>query len=180
MQQHHEWFMLERYQDDAFWYITRSYERSCRALEQNKNKFYFWPLHSRIFRIAHGYLLHFLIFPHPLRMFKDFGMHITNTGVFAKIFIVQKWVLIPIWWMSHLAQIVVCITFAWNYANFNSNDYYFMKTIHMIKSQSYAHKLSPYQYHDATALWTTDHNRWSEFANMDNWRCWALQQPRVW
>ena len=44
-------------------------------------------------------------------------------------------------WMSHLAQIVVYIEFAWNYASFNSNDYYFMKTMHILKPQSYAHKL---------------------------------------
>ena len=57
----------------AFWYITRSYERSCWELEQNKNKFLFWPLHSHIFWTAHGYLLHYLIFPHSLHIFKDFG-----------------------------------------------------------------------------------------------------------
>ena len=30
-------------------------------------------------------------------IFKDFGMQITNTTVFAKIFIFQKWALFPIW-----------------------------------------------------------------------------------
>ena len=33
-------------------------------------------------------------------------------------------------WMSHLAPIVV-----------NSNDYYFMKNMHILKPQSYTHKL---------------------------------------
>ena len=44
-------------------------------------------------------------------------------------------------WISHLAPIVVYIEFAWNYANFNSNYYYFMKTTHILKPQSYTHKL---------------------------------------
>ena len=43
-------------------------------------------------------------------------------------------------WMSHLASIVVYIEFVWNYAHFNSNDY-FMKTTHILKPQSYARKL---------------------------------------
>ena len=44
-------------------------------------------------------------------------------------------------WMAHLALLVVYIEFAWNYASFNSNDYYFMKTKHILKPQSYAGKL---------------------------------------
>ena len=44
-------------------------------------------------------------------------------------------------WMAHLALIVFYIEFAWNYARFNSNDYYFMKTTHLLKPQSYARKL---------------------------------------
>ena len=52
------------------------------------------------FSIMRGYLLHPLIFPHSLRIFKDFGMQITNTAVFAKIFIFQKWVLFPIWFYT--------------------------------------------------------------------------------
>ena len=57
-------FMLERNKimsRYAFWYITRSYERSCWELEQNKNEFLFWPQRPRIFRIAQGYLLHSLM-----------------------------------------------------------------------------------------------------------------------
>ena len=75
----------------------RSYERSCWELEQNKNKFLFWPPCPCIFRIARRYLLHSLMFPHSLRIFKDFGTKITNTALFVKIFIFQKWVLFPIW-----------------------------------------------------------------------------------
>ena len=52
---------------------------------------------STNFRITLGYLLHSLIFPHSLCIFKDFGMQIRNTSVLAKIFIFQKWVLFPIW-----------------------------------------------------------------------------------
>ena len=44
-------------------------------------------------------------------------------------------------WMSHLVPIVVYTKFAWNYASFNSNDYFFMKTTHILKPQSYAQKL---------------------------------------
>ena len=44
-------------------------------------------------------------------------------------------------WMSYLAQIVVYIEFAWNYASLNWNDYYFMKTTHILKPQSYTYKL---------------------------------------
>ena len=87
-------------QDDAFWYITRTYERSCWELEQNKNEFLFSPPHPRIFRITYEYLLHSLIFPHSLRILKDFGTQITNTAVFAKIYIFQKWVLFPIWFVN--------------------------------------------------------------------------------
>ena len=90
-----EW--TRSYQDDAFWYITRSYERSSWELEQNKNKFCFWPPRLHIFRITRGYLLHSLIFPHSLLIFKDFGTKIMNTVFFVKIFIFQKWVLFPIW-----------------------------------------------------------------------------------
>ena len=43
--------------------------------------------------------------------------------------------------MAQLALIVVYIEFAWNYAGFNSNDYYFMKITHILKPQSYEHKL---------------------------------------
>ena len=68
----------------------------CWELEQNKNEFLFWLQCLRIFRIASGYLLHSLIFPHSLRIFKDFGTQITNTAVFTKIFIFQKWVPFPI------------------------------------------------------------------------------------
>ena len=75
-------------------------------MEQNTNKFLFWPLRLGIFRIACRYLLHSLIFPHSLRIFKDFGIQITNTTVFAKIFIFQKWVLFPIW------QSIKCSLFA--------------------------------------------------------------------
>ena len=84
-------------QDDAFWYITRSYERSCWELEKNKNELPFWPPRSCIFRIACRYLLHSLIFPHSLCVFKDFGMQIMSAAVFTKIFIFQKWVLFCIW-----------------------------------------------------------------------------------
>ena len=44
-------------------------------------------------------------------------------------------------WMAHLAPIVVYIEVASNYASFNSNDYYFMKTMHILKPKSYVHKL---------------------------------------
>ena len=44
-------------------------------------------------------------------------------------------------WMAHVARIVVYIEYAWNYASFNSNYYYFMKTMHLLKPQSYARKL---------------------------------------
>ena len=54
------------------------------------------PPRPRIFRIVSGLLLHSLIFPHSLCIFKDFRTQITNTAVFAKIFIFQKWVLFPI------------------------------------------------------------------------------------
>ena len=57
-------------QDDAFWYITRSYEHFCWEFEQNKNEFLFWPLRPRIFRIACGYILHSLIFLHSLCIFR--------------------------------------------------------------------------------------------------------------
>ena len=70
------WNKIRSCQDDAFWYLTRSNERSCWELEQNKNKFLFWPLRPRIFRITCRYLLHSLIFLHSLRIFKDFGMQI--------------------------------------------------------------------------------------------------------
>ena len=80
-------------QDDAFWYIKRSYKWSCWELEQNKNKFLLWPPRLCIFRIACGYLLHSLIFPYSLLIFKDFGTQIMNTAVSIKIFIFQKWVL---------------------------------------------------------------------------------------
>ena len=43
-------------------------------------------------------------------------------------------------WMAHLALIVVNIEFAWNYARFNSNDYYFMRFTHLQKSLNYANK----------------------------------------
>ena len=91
------WNETRSCQDDAFSYITRSYERSCWELEQNKNKFLFWPPRPHIFRIEREYLLHSLIFPHSLRIFKDFGMQIRNTAVFAKIFIFHKWVLFSLW-----------------------------------------------------------------------------------
>ena len=45
------WSKTRSCQDDAFWYITRSYERSCWELEQNnfkKNEFLFWLQHLRI------------------------------------------------------------------------------------------------------------------------------------
>ena len=58
-----------------------------------------WCPHPCIFRIAHRYLLYSLIFPHSLHIFKDFGTQI-NTTVFMKIFIFQKWVLFPIWFVS--------------------------------------------------------------------------------
>ena len=61
----------------------------------------------RIFRIARGYLLHSLIFPHSLRIFKDFWTQITNTAVFAKIFIFQKWVLFPIWYVRNFHEIII-------------------------------------------------------------------------
>ena len=89
------WNETRSCQDDAFWYITRSYERSCWELEQNKDEFIFSPPRPHTFRIACGYLLHSLIFPHSLRIFKDFGMQIMNTAV--KIFIFQQWVFFPIW-----------------------------------------------------------------------------------
>ena len=92
-QQHHDRIRtihVGMKQDDVFWYITKSYEQTCWELEQNKNKFFFWPPHPRIFRIACGYLLHSLILPHSLHIFKDFGMQIMNTPVFVKIFIFQK------------------------------------------------------------------------------------------
>ena len=44
-------------------------------------------------------------------------------------------------WIAHIALIVVYIEFAWNYASFNSNYYYFMKTTHLLKPQSSAGKL---------------------------------------
>ena len=44
-------------------------------------------------------------------------------------------------WMAHVALIVVYIEFASNYASFNTNYYYFMKTTHLLKPQSYAGKL---------------------------------------
>ena len=91
------WNETRSYQDGVFWYITRSYERLCWELEQNKNKFLFWPPRPHIFRITRGYLLHSLIFPHSLRIFRDFGTQIMNTAVFAEIFIFQKWVLFAIW-----------------------------------------------------------------------------------
>ena len=84
------WNKTKSCQDDAFWYITRSYERLCWELEQNKNEFLFWPQRTHIFRIARRYLLHSLIFPHSLHIFKDFGMQITNPAIFAKIFIFQR------------------------------------------------------------------------------------------
>ena len=40
-----------------------------------------------------------------------------------------------------LALMGVYIEFAWNYASLNSNYYYFMKTTHLLKPQSYACKL---------------------------------------
>ena len=43
-------------------------------------------------------------------------------------------------WMAHVALIVVYIEFAWKYASFNSN-YYFMKTTHLLKPESYARNL---------------------------------------
>ena len=89
------WNETRSWQDDAFWYI-RSYEWSCWVLEQNKNEFLFWPPRPRIFRNARRYLLHYLIFPHSLSIFKDFGTQITNTAVFTKIFIFQKWVFFSI------------------------------------------------------------------------------------
>ena len=93
------WNETRSCQDAAFWYRTRNHEWSFWELEQNKNEFLFWPPRPRIFRIARGYLLHSLISPHSLtrRIFKDFGTQITNTAVFAKIFIFQKWVLFPTW-----------------------------------------------------------------------------------
>ena len=91
------WNKRRSCQDDSFCYITRSYEWSCWELEQNKNKFPFWPPGPCIFRIACRYLLHSLIFPHSLRIFEDFGTQIMNTAVFVKIFIFQKQVLFPIW-----------------------------------------------------------------------------------
>ena len=91
------WNETRSCQDDAIWYITRSYERLCWEFEQNKTELLFWKPCPRIFRIAHGYLLLSLIFPHSLRIFKDFGTQITNTAVFVKIFIFQKLVLFSIW-----------------------------------------------------------------------------------
>ena len=73
------WNETRSCQNDAFLYITRSYKRSCWELEQNNKEFLYWPPCPRIFRIASGYLLQSLIFPHSLRTFKDFGMQITNT-----------------------------------------------------------------------------------------------------
>ena len=63
------WNKTRPCQGDAFWYITRSYERSCWELEQNNIEFLFWPPHPRIFRIKHWYLLHSLIFPHSMRLY---------------------------------------------------------------------------------------------------------------
>ena len=37
------WNEARSCQDDAFWFITRGYERSCWELEQNKNEFLLWP-----------------------------------------------------------------------------------------------------------------------------------------
>ena len=51
------------------------------------NEFLFWPPRPHIFRIACGYLLHSLIFPHSLSIFKGFGTQIPNTTVFANIFL---------------------------------------------------------------------------------------------
>ena len=73
--------------------------------KQNKDEFLFWLPRLRIFRITRGYLLHSLIFPHSLRIFKDFGTQITNTAVFVKIFIFQKWILFPIWWSGILHNV---------------------------------------------------------------------------
>ena len=100
------WNKTSSCQDDALWYITRSYEWSCWELEQNKNKFLFWPPPC-LFRIARGYLLHSLIFPPSLLIFKDFGMLITNTAVCSKIFIFQKWILFPIW--ASLCFVYLCL-----------------------------------------------------------------------
>ena len=83
-------------QDDAFWLITRSYERSCWELEQNKNKLLFWPLRRRILRIACGYLLHSSIFLYSLCRIKDFGIQINST-ISTEKHIFLKWVLFPIW-----------------------------------------------------------------------------------
>ena len=77
--------------------MTRSYERSCWELEQNKNEFLFWPPHRRISRIARRYLLHSLIFPHSLHRIKDFGKQITNSTVSTEIYIFLKRVLFPPW-----------------------------------------------------------------------------------
>ena len=65
----------------------------------------FWPPRPRIFRITRGNLLHYLIFPHSLRIFKDFETQITNTAVFAKIFIFQMWVLFAIWFIVKRKQV---------------------------------------------------------------------------
>ena len=63
--------------------------------------------------------------------------------LFSLMSIVSKMLLCSVCyrWMAHLELIVVYIEFAWNYAHFNSNDYYFMKTTHLLKPQSYARKL---------------------------------------
>ena len=50
------------------------------------------------------------------------------------------WCAVCYGWMAHVALIVVYIEFARNYTSFNSY-YYFMKTTHLLKPQSYARKL---------------------------------------
>ena len=68
-------------------------------------------------------------------------------------------------WMSHLASIVVYIKFAWIYAGFNLNDYYFKKMTQILRPQSYARKLQKSYldpYHGNSSMdhsyhWSTDY-----------------------
>ena len=47
--------------------------------------------------VTHGYLFHSLIFPHSLRRIKDFEIQLTNSAVFAEIYIFLERVLFPTW-----------------------------------------------------------------------------------
>ena len=46
---------------------------------------------------ARGYLFQSLILPHSLHRIKDFGIQLTNSALFAEIYIFLKWVLFPTW-----------------------------------------------------------------------------------